>query len=138
MTGITASSEIKCFVKERLGCSCPDEVFSSIHISRHPDIFKELPVDCLLEIGGRLMVAICYPLNWHEVNESLERIIHVGVSYRDSNKLNRFRLVVPSADDEVVIAIQRAFDSLKELDDKTHIHFVDPDVLPDELVVSTN
>ena len=138
MHGITASSEIRDFVKDRLGCSCPDEVFSSIRVFHHPESFKELPVDSLLEIGGRLVVAVCSQQNWLEVSTSLEHTVHAGISYRDRYGFNRFRLVIPSIDNEVVIAIQQAFDSLSATDDKTHIHFVDPGVLPDELDVCTN
>ena len=134
MSTIVATSSIKHFIKDQLGCGCPDDVFLSIQLTRKPDCFNSLPVESLLEVGGRLLVAIGEEGNWHRLHDNLEQIIHTGISFRDDNGFNRFRLVVPTEEEEVRKTIHQAFDSLASKDEKIHIHFVTLNEIPDELV----
>ena len=126
------SSDIKRFVREQLGCSCPDEVFSTGCITRNPDSFKSLPIDILIEIGNRLLVAISIQ-DWCKVNVNLEQIFKTGKTYRDSRGFNRFRLVVATTDKEALASMQSCFDSLTSKDEKTHLHVIDPVVLPERM-----
>jgi hypothetical protein len=127
------SSAIKAFIKGQLGCSCPDDVFSSISICDSNELVNELPVDRVVEIGGRLLVIISQQYDWFKINNNLEQIIHAGILFRDRNGFNRFRLVIATDDEEVRLAIQQSYDLLTGKDEKTHIHFVTPKELPDEL-----
>jgi hypothetical protein len=133
MSIIAATPSIRHFIKGRLGCGCPDEVFESIQLTHQPDCFNGLPVESLLEVGGRLLVAIGKQGDWLRLNKNLEQIIHAGILFRDRNGFNRFRLVIATDDEEVRLAIQQSYDSLTGKDEKTHIHFVTPKELPDEL-----
>ena len=137
MSNITATSSIKDFIKDQLGCGCPDQVFLSIRITQQPGYFDGLPVESLLEVGGRLLVAIGKQCDWRGLSNNLEKIIHTGISFRDDNGFNRFRLVIPTEDEETRRIIQRDYDSLTRKDDKTHIHFVAPSELPGELDASS-
>ena len=134
MSNITATSSIKHFIKDQLGCGCPDQVFLSIRITHQPGCFDGLPVESLLEVGGRLLVAIVEQGNWRELGNHLKEIIHEGKSFRDDNGFNRFRLVIPTEDEETRRIIQRVYDSLASKDEKIHIHFVTLNEIPDELV----
>ena len=127
------SLAIKAFIKGQLGCSCPDDVFSSISICDNNELINQLPVDRVIEIGGRLLVAIAEQYDWCKIKNDLEQIIHAGVLLRDRKGFNRFRLVVPTDDEKARLSIQRVYDSLTVKDEKTHIHFVAPGELPDEL-----
>jgi len=126
------SSDIKHFVREQLGCACPDEVFSSIRVTRKPDLFEDMPVDYLIEIGNRLLVAVSiYDLR--KINATLEQVFQTGRAYRDSHGFNRFRLVVATADKETQVSIQLVYDSLTMEDEKIHFHVVEPAVLPENM-----
>ena len=119
------TSEIKHFVREQLGCNCPDEVFSSVRVIDQPHAYKNLQVDCLIEIGGRLLLAICIN-NLHSLAARLELIMNTGRRYRDLHGFNRLRLVVATTHKETQDAVQSAYDLLTLNDKKLHLHFVDP------------
>lgn len=124
----TSRQQIRHFVRETLGCTCPDEVFNQI---------RQLEQDALLasahavyEIGGRLCVAVYVPANWRELAQNLGQLVAAGMRYRDQHGFNRFRLVVACRDDDAVIQLPQAFEALPEIDDKVHLHVVPPSQLP--------
>ena len=131
-SGNIKSSDIKHFVREQLGCACPDEVFSTIRVKYKPCLFEDMPVDYLIEIGNRLLVAISIN-NVNGINVTLEHVFQTGKKYRDSHGFNRFRLVVATTDKETRASIQSAYDSLILKDEKIHLHVVDPAVLPENM-----
>jgi hypothetical protein len=49
---------LKSFIRDGLGCGCPDEVFSAIQVKKNPDVFHGLPVDYLITVGDRLFAVI--------------------------------------------------------------------------------
>ena len=129
------SQALKSFIRDGLGCGCPDEVFSKIQIERNPIAFQGLSIDCLIRIGDRLLVAICLleSLNG-ELGEDIKRSLEVGKQLRDDTGFNRFRLVVTSEEaDSIAPAIQQQFTGLNGLDDKVHLHVVRPSVIPEFL-----
>jgi hypothetical protein len=126
------AAEIREFVRKQLGCSCPDEVFNHIRVTRQPDIFANLPVDYLLEIGNRLLIAVS-SRKIESISGSLHQIIDTARQYRDSRRFNRFRMVVASSDSEAISALQSDFESLVDKDNKLHLHGVDAALLPGSL-----
>lgn len=117
------------FVRRTLGCSCPDEVFERIHTVAGPEAFNGLPVDYRIEIGGRLLVAVCVTAPWREVLRALEAVVAAGRRYRDRNGFNRFRLVVAAQRaHEAQAVLQPVFDAAG--DEKTHLHVLTPAALP--------
>nr|BAJ06968.1 putative uncharacterized protein [uncultured bacterium] len=119
--------ELASFVREGLGCGCPDEVFSDLQIEPHPEAFIGLPIDSLVRIGGRLMVAVCASPEWREVSGDLKQVLEAGMSLRDHDGFNMFRLVV--APDEARITKQ-LFKFTPGLDDRVHLHVVSHSALP--------
>ena len=131
-------SDLKHFVRERLGCGCPDEVFSSIRVVHNPAAFNGLPVDYLVEIGNRLLIAVITQQDWLNINDTIEQIIDVGRLYRDSNAFNRFRLVIVTSSDDDMSSVQQAFDSITGKDEKIHLHLIELSELPELMHVSTD
>lgn len=129
---------LKSFVRDGLGCGCPDEVFSKIQIEKNPAGFQGLSIDCLIRIGDRLLVAIrlLESLNG-ELGEDIKRSLEIGKQLRDDTGFNRFRLVVTSQEaDSIAPAFKEQFDGLDGLDDRIHLHVVRPSVIPEFLVLS--
>jgi hypothetical protein len=123
--------EIEKFVRDDLGCTCPDEVFEAISVVHDPVEFGDLQKGCLLAIGGKLLIYLVKMHDWSSLIDSLEQIFNRGREKRDAGKFNRFRLVVvtPSIQPARQILL-RQFDSLSERDGRLHLHIVTPDQLP--------
>ena len=96
-------------------------------------MFKGLPVDYLVEIGNRFLVAVSIN-NLNRVNATLEKVFQAGITFRETHGFNRFRLVVATTDKETQPSIQSVYDSLTIKDEKIHLHVVDPSLLPEDIV----
>ncbi len=120
------------FIRHTLGCGCPDEVFEHIRIDMLPEVFIGLPVDYMIDVGGRLLVAVCASADWRQVQQSLTGIVRRAREYRDRNGINRFRLVVAAEDaDEARAVLQSVFDdAVSDGDEKMHLHVLKQAALP--------
>ena len=129
---------LKPFVRDGLGCGCPEEVFSKIEIEKNPVAFQGLLVDCLIKIGDRLLVAICMLETLKgEMGDDIVQALAVGKQLRDDLGFNRFRLVVTWEEaDSNAPAFRGQFDGLEGLDDRVHLHVVRPSVIPEFLILS--
>ncbi len=121
-------TSIKHFVREHLGCDCPDEVFDNIKVSRQTGLFSEKHT--VYEIGGRLFVTVFFPVNWHDINMKLGKLVVDGKQFRDQHGYNRFRLVIVTDDDDAENDLLLTFNDLPCIDDKTHLHVINPSILP--------
>jgi hypothetical protein len=119
---------IKHFVREHLGCACPDEVFDRITVTEQSELFSAKHT--VYEIGGRLFVAIFVPVVWQDITMQLGRLVVDGKQFRDQHGYNRFRLVIVTDDDDAEKELQRIFNDLPVIDEKTHLHVIRPQVLP--------
>ena len=97
----TLTAGIKHLVRAELGCTCPEKVFNTVDVDYAPGRFEGLPVDCLIEIGGRLLVVLVWTGHWRDVSRDLERLVTRGRELRDSGRFNRLRFVIASAENEV-------------------------------------
>jgi hypothetical protein len=120
------------FVREVLGCDCPDEVFRHVAVRRGSAAVKSCPVDYELRIGGRLLVVVTSESVDVLSGSRLEQVISEGRQARDDGKFNRFRLVVrtrnAAGDREKLL---RAFEAVPVRDEKTHVHVVGQSKVPD-------
>ena len=123
-------AELIAFVRGRLGCGCPDEVFEDVRIERRPEPFAGLPVDALVRIGGRLLVVLCAPTGRREIEAALARIVTVGLTIRDAEGFNRVRVVVVTADDDVEPVLAARFADTAGGDDRAFLHVVEPSAVP--------
>ena len=113
------------FIKDVLGCTCPDEVLADIQVVPDPDGFAGLPVDFLLRVGGRLLVGVCLTPMAFETAEILAACVSSGKSLRDSWGFNRFRLVVAFTDPGArASGLERWFKALPGIDERSHFHVV--------------
>jgi hypothetical protein len=124
-----ATPELVRFVREVLGCGCPD------------DIVDRTVVDCSrrgesgLDVGGRLLVRVLQASDPDRLVASLPGIVARLRGERDRRGFNRVRLVVVSADHDALRPILRArLQSLAGTDDRVHIHVVEPGSVPRSLV----
>ncbi len=113
--------EIKRFVQETLGCSCPEEVFNQIDYQKEYDGISGRKVT----VGDRLLIYIITMDGKSNIQGVINSALERGVVERDKKGLNRFRLVlVASHPDELRSSAEHAFDSSGYTDEKTHLHVV--------------
>lgn len=121
--------KITVFVRNVLGCGCPDEVFNKIEVS-------EVELDCAATkatrtvIGDTLLIYILPYTSVDIVTQCMDELVMTGKQDRDSHGYNRFRLVVPYCDDKGLEEQASAlFAAVAGSDEKLHIHYVDTAVI---------
>jgi hypothetical protein len=113
--------EIKRFVQETLGCSCPEEVFNKIDYQKESDGISGRKIT----VGDRLLIYIMNMDRKTNIQGAIDSALERGVEERDKKGLNRFRLVlVTSHPDELRSSAEHAFDTSGYTDEKTHLHIV--------------
>ena len=113
--------EIKRFVQETLGCSCPEEVFNKIDYQKESDGFPGRTIN----VGDRLLIYIIIMDKRSNIQRVINSALEKGVEERDKKGLNRFRLVlVVSHPDELRSLAEHAFDNSGYADEKAHLHIV--------------
>ena len=122
-----ASSDLQRFVRGTLGCKCPDDVFQSVAIDCREDHTR-------LMIGNRLLIYVVETTAEPPAGKAVSRLVEQGLADRNSQRLNRFRLVVacpePSPD---LASAKAAFAAVAGDDDRAHLHVISADQLPAEL-----
>ena len=113
--------EIKRFIQDALGCSCPEEVFTEIEYQENGDGVPGRKV----KVADRLLIYIITADGKSDIQELVDLALARGIKERDNNGLNRFRLVlVTSRPDELRTVAVLAFNSSGYTDEKTHLHVV--------------
>ena len=113
--------EIKRFVQETLGCSCPEEVFNDIDCQQESDGISGGKIT----VGDRLLIYIIAMDGQSCIREVVDSALQQGVEEREKKGFNRFRLVlVASRPDELRSPAEHAFTGSGYADEKTHLHIV--------------
>ena len=113
--------EIKRFVQETLGCSCPEDVFNKIDYQKESDG----TVGSKVNVGDRLLIYIITVDGKSSIQEVINSALEQGVEERDKKGFNRFRLVlVASRPDDLRSTAEQVFDGSGCADEKTHLHVV--------------
>jgi hypothetical protein len=127
---------IEHFVRRTLGCRCPDEVFQSITIERASTSRDALPHTRLV-IGGRLLIHVFEAPGTKATTAAVAALAKQGLSERDAQHFNRYRLVVASDHPTQLLTEAKAsFASAVDDDDRAHLHVLATDQLPDALRVA--
>lgn len=116
------SDNVKEFVKNTLGCQCPEEVFEKIEVDSGIKT-GDHTVDRRINVGDRLLIYIVDGDKLPE--EDLKRLVIAGKDERDDRDFNRFRLVVMS---DRGINLDGLQESVKDYE-KVHIHIVSRDLV---------
>jgi len=127
--GMSDSHEIKAFVKNILGCRCPDDVFKKILVRRQVLMNGAIPADFIINVGDRLLVTIRrhHP---QEVLLNFDKIIDPWRSYRDQNGFNRLRYVIPVSPGKPTLQLINKIERLQNSDGRVNIHLIDDAKLP--------
>ena len=129
MTASWNNEKIRVFVKNTLGCGCPEKVFEKIDVSKLPTVGHEKEITRIV-VGDTLLIYVIRPEPSGNFVDSVESIGLAGKTDRDINNYNRFRLVVSNFEDEVQQEkVSERFSKTFNTDDKMHIHFVNQELV---------
>jgi hypothetical protein len=116
---------IKSFVINKLGCSCPDEVFNIIQWQKDVQIDNNIILNYKINIGNRLLIYIIDIEEAKFMNDNLVKILMFGIGERNNNNFNRFRLAILSKNiAEIGSIAQNVFNNLNIDDQKVHLHLM--------------
>jgi hypothetical protein len=133
---VVNASGIERFVRDTLGCGCPDEVFDSISIRKIPTVAGRSAHTELL-VGSRLLIQVLEAPRDTSDAGWLERVVADGRAVRDRNGYNRYRLVlvVPAPGGTAIDRndLSNRFARASTGDDRAHLHLLTSDQLPASL-----
>jgi hypothetical protein len=126
-----SAEQIKHFIQNILGCSCPEDVFRTIDVRRNVRLNNFAVLDSAIIIGNRLLVYIAEAGTAGCTEEHLPVLVEAGKKERDEKGLNRFRLVLVTNEPEgVQLAAKKQFEELRGSDDKVHLHVINRKTMP--------
>ncbi len=126
------NSRLRTFIRSTLGCACPDEFLEWIHCT-HTDLDQALDTKLTrIDVGGRLLVYVLEAEDsGQRAEEALPAVIAAATVDRASGCFNRLRIVVATDDPERLRPdLERRFRESAPLDDRLHLHVVQPSDLP--------
>ena len=122
---------IKLFVRQTLGCECPEEVLRYINCEYNVKLNNDISLSRRINVGNRLLIYVIESNDSDFVKNNLSVLLHTGKNERDKMKFNRFRLVLATDKrDEITNVAERMFHSLPGRDEKIHLHIVERNAIP--------
>ncbi len=130
---MTDNKVIKEFVRNTLGCNCPEEVFQHIDCRKGVSLDENILSAYEINIGNRLLIFVAGIDKVGSLGSILPKLVQAGINKRDEQKFNRFRLVLLTAKvNDVEEQASGIFDSLVT-DEKVHLHVINKDDFPIDL-----
>jgi hypothetical protein len=126
----TLTDTVKRFVRDELGCTCPESVFETVQLTRSPEWFSGLPANYLLAIGNRLLVLVVRAGDGDDPESAIEPLLVRGRALRDRGGYNRFRLVVEIPASANSRPLSPDCRTLLSSDDRLHLHYLRAGRLP--------
>lgn len=125
------NQHIKNFVRQVLGCTCPDEVFEQIEDRQVSSPVS--PHNRSITIGRRLLVYIWEVEDNARFREKFLAMLAAGKKERDRRGLNRFRAVLAVSGNQSGVAAEATlhFSEFDGREDRTHFHVIPRDIVDD-------
>ena len=128
---VPASAELIRFVRDTLGCGCPDDVVASTVVER------SAAGEPGLDVGGRLLVRVLPTRDLSELMAGFEQTVARLRAERDRRGFRRLRLVVAHHDpDAVSEVLQSMLATSAAADAAVFVHVVPTAALPSALIVA--
>jgi len=127
---MTDNKAITEFVRNTLGCNCPEEVFQYIDCRTVLNIDEYIEPAYEINIGNKLLIFAVGIDKVDSLSSAITKLLSAGIKKRDEKKFNRFRLVLLTApENDVAEHASEIFSSLTP-DNKAHLHVIKKDDFP--------
>lgn len=127
---MTDNKAITEFVRNTLGCNCPEEVFQYIDCRTVVNIDEYIAPTYEINIGNRLLIFAAGIDKVDSLSSAIPKLVQAGINKRDEKKFNRFRLVLLTTGDiDITEQASEIFSSLAT-DEKAHLHVINKDDFP--------
>lgn len=115
---------VRKFVRETLGCGCPEEVFDDLLLAEETIGDGETTTRTLL-VGNRLLIVMLSCKDWGDLSGVLPQLVRHYRQKRDERGFNRVRLVVACNQPALLQpAASLCFTGLPEVDERMHLHIL--------------
>ncbi|MCX7108620.1 MAG: hypothetical protein NTX45_00565 [Proteobacteria bacterium] len=123
MTATFDHGKAKHFVRDKLGCQCPDSAFDRIDYQENADILGKDAIVKRLLVGNRLLIYILEIDDAKSLPILLPRLVKNAKSERDSQGYNRLRVVIAAENaDKIISMAESVFAESEDTDPKVHLH----------------
>ena len=124
---VVAPAAVRHFVRDILGCTCPDAVFERIESAPGDnDLYRQS-----IAVGGRLLVLVAEAHGAAGLDRQVDELLVLGRRWRDGDGFNRLRLVLLSDSPARIESRALArFMASAERDERTHLHCLPNSSLP--------
>jgi hypothetical protein len=121
---------IKTFVRQTLGCGCPEAVFNHIGYQANIKLDNNILISSKINIGNRLLIYIVEISNPDSVKHVLSSLLDIGKKERDSSGFNRFRLVLATDKLNKIKEVADVTFKTIDKDEKIHLHIIPKNDIP--------
>jgi hypothetical protein len=116
---------VKTFVRQVLGCECPDEVFARIDCQSNIVLKNDIVLRNKINIGNRLLIYVVEVNNSDLLKNIIATLVRTGINERDEKGFNRFRLVIATDKlDKIKDKAEKIFKAIEIKDEKIYLHIV--------------
>jgi len=127
---MTENNAITEFVRNTLGCNCPEEVFQYIVCRSIENIDENIVFAYEINIGNRLLIFAAAIDEIDSLRSVISKLVRAGIKKRDEKNFNRFRLVLLTTGEiDIPEHASAIFNSLTT-DEKAHLHVINKDDFP--------
>jgi hypothetical protein len=116
---------VEVFVRQTLGCECPDEVFRHIDCQYNITLNNNIVLRNKINIGNRLLIYVVETNDADFVKNKLAGLVSAGKNERETQGFNRLRIVIATDNKNVIgDTAERIFKTLDSTDEKIHLHII--------------
>jgi hydrogenase maturation factor len=112
---------LKDFVKNELGCKCPDDVFKRMKVNEKI-IMGNFQIDRRIIIGNKLLLYILFNDSVDVLIKNLPYIIEYGIGDREKHGFNRLRIVILKDNIEIQNSLTTLISKIERENQKAHVH----------------
>jgi hypothetical protein len=117
--------KVEDFVRQTLGCKCPDEVFRHIDCQYNITLNNNIVLRNKINIGNRLLIYVVETNDADFVKNKLAVLVSAGKNERETQGFNRLRLVIATDNKNVIgDTAESIFKTLDSTDEKIHLHII--------------